>query len=343
MQNSLLRHCPVISRSAAASQPGQLAAYVLAPSVAVPSGTARSVAPGALAICSGLLCLARQLITGQCLIVAIMVGAAEWGCANDPLYVSCGTADMADVCTLDTANATGTGEAASARGSLHVPVMPPDATLTKRKADLQAAVPSDVIVPTYRIDEYDLSVEYIVRNLDDVKGQFKIQLNGANEVAKWDPLLAPPADDEAPATPPLAGNIPTDIAAKGEVIGVFREDQLLEAAIDLDQISRANINPFAATLTINKNDLSMQPLTRALPPPPGTTQAPMQTPTGSPVPRSAFRQLVRVDLVLQTLGPHLTMDYALRIRPHTSGVIHDHGMDAPANEIMIYDPPGYVP
>jgi hypothetical protein len=61
------------------------------------------------------------------------------------------------------------------------------------------------------------------------------------------------------------------------------------------------------------------------------------------VPRAAFRQLVRVDLALKTLGPHLTVSYALRVRPHVDKVIHDMGMDAPAAEIMIYDPAAYKP
>lgn len=265
------------------------------------------------------------------------------GCTNDPSYVSCGTAAMTDVCVLDTANSTGMDETAGARGSLHVPVRPPDDALTEDRADLQATLPSDVVVPVYRLDQYDLSVEYVVTNLDNSPGQFKIQLNGANEESAWDPALIVPADDDDPPTPPLAGGIPIDIAANGQVTGVFREDQLVEAAIDLDQITRGNINPFAATLKINKDDDAIQPLTRVLPPPPGSNEPPMQMPMGSPIPRAAFRQIVRVDLVLQTLGPHLTMEYSLRVRPHVANVIHDHGMNAPTNEVAIFDPAPYMP
>lgn len=275
-------------------------------------------------------------------VVASLVSIASTGCANDPEYVACGTAAMADVCSLDTANSTGMDETAGARGSLHVPVRPLDAALTKQRADLQATMPAGVTVPAYRLDQYDLSVEYVVTNLDNQKGQFKIQLNGANEEAAWDPSLIMPADDEAPPTPPLGGGIPTDIPANGRVTGVFREDQLLEAAIDLDQITRGNINPFAATLTVNKDAISMQPLTAVMPTPPGV-DPPMQMPMGNPIPRSAFRQMVRVDLVLQTLGPHLTMDYSLRIRPHATNVIHDHGMNAPTNELAIFDPAPFMP
>lgn len=294
--------------------------------------------------------LEAEMQTRTSSFVTVLMAISWAGCANDPRYVSCGTAAMTDVCLLDTANSTGMDENAGARGSLHVPVKPPDATLTKQRADLQATMPSDVVVPAYRLDQYDLSVEYVVTNLDDRPGQFKIQLNGANEEAAWDPSLIMPADEEDPPAPPLAGGIPTDIAAKGQVTGVFREDQLIEAAIDLDQITRGNINPFAATLRINKDADSIQPLTPAQPPPPGSNEPPMQMPMGSPVPRAAFRHLVRVDLVLQTLGvpadqpaPHLTMEYSLRIRPHVANVLHDQGMNAPANELAIFDPAPYMP
>jgi hypothetical protein len=273
----------------------------------------------------------------------LLIASVLVACANDPEYVKCGATDTMDVCMIDSANATGSGSAASAKGSLHVPVMPPDMDLMKITTDLQATMPADVMVPIYRLDQYDLSVEWTVKNLDDKDGQFKLALNGANEVFAWDPSLIVPADDEAPPTPSLAGDIPTDIPAMGQVDGVFREDQLVEAAIDLDQISRANINPFAATLIINKNDPSFQPLSVQLPPPAGSNMPPMQTPTGSAVPRAAFRQFVRIDLALKTLGPHLTVEYALRVRPHVAKVIHDMGMDAPAAEIHIYDPPTYMP
>lgn len=277
------------------------------------------------------------------LVSLVIASSGATGCANDPEYVQCGATDTMDVCALDTANATGSGDAAAARGSLHVPVMPPDMNLMKAQMDLQATMPAGVMVPLYRIDQYDLSVEYSIKNLDNKDGQFKVQLNGANEEAAWDPSMIVPADNEAPPTPGLAGDVPTDIPAMGTYDGVFREDQLLEAAIDLDQITRANVNPFAATLIVNKNDPSIQPLSAQQPPPPGSNQAPPQMPTGPAIPRAAFRQFVRVDMVLKTLGPHLTMTYSLRIRPHVDKVIHPMAMDAPAAEITIYDPPPFIP
>jgi len=268
------------------------------------------------------------------------------GCANDPEYVACGTSDMMDTCALDSANAVmmGTGKDAflAVKGSLHVPVRPETADLTKARMALQATMPTGVDVPLYRDDQYDVSVEYTVKNLDNMPGQVKIQLNAANEMFSWDPALIMPAGDESPPAPGLAGDVPIDIQGNGQYDGLFREDQLLEAAIDLDQITRGNINMYAATLTVNKNDQSFQPLSASMPPPVGSDQPPMQTPNGSAVPRAAFRNIVRVDIVMKT-DTHMTIDFALRVRPHVDDVIHAMGMDAPAAELTILDPAPFIP
>jgi hypothetical protein len=67
----------------------------------------------------------------------------------------------------------------------------------------------------------------------------------------------------------------------------------------------------------------------------------MQMPTGPAVPRAAFRQLVRIELVF-TPNRHMVMDYVLRVRPHRD-VINDMGLAAPAGEIMLIDPAPFVP
>ena len=268
------------------------------------------------------------------------------GCANDPQYVQCGASDMMDKCSLDSANAVmmGTGMSAflAVKGSLHVPVRPETPDLMKTRMALQTTMPTGVDVPLYRSDQYDVSVEYTVKNLDSTPGTVKIQLNLANEAFSWDPSMIMPAGEESPPAPALAGDVPIDIQANGELDGLFREDQLLEAAIDLDQITRGNINMYAATLTVNKNDLSFQPLSATMPPPMGSTQAPMQTAMGSAVPRAAFRNVVRVDIVMKT-DSHMTIDFNVRVRPHVNDVIHDMGMDAPVAELTILDPAPFIP
>ncbi|MEO6775328.1 MAG: hypothetical protein ABI467_20360, partial [Kofleriaceae bacterium] len=243
---------------------------------------------------------------------AILLGVLLGACANDPQYIDCGSSDTMDSCHLDTANAVmmGTGDNAfsAVQGSIHVPVRPETADLTKARMTLQATMPAGVDVPLYQLDQYDVSLEYTVKNLDSTPGQIKIGLNAANEVFAWDPSMIMPAGNESPPPPDLAGDVPIDLQANGEYDGLFREDQLLEAAIDLDQISRGNINMYAATLTVNKNDTSFQPLSAEQAPPMGSDQPPMQTAMGSAVPRAAFRNLVRVDIVFKTES-HMTIDF----------------------------------
>ncbi len=274
------------------------------------------------------------------------MGLLAVGCANDPQYIDCGTADTMDTCTLDSANAMVIGTAdmspAIVVGSLHIPVKPETAELTSKREALQATLPMDVEVPLYRVDQYDISVEYTVQNLDDKPGTVKVALNAANEKFAWDPAMIMPGGDESPPPPNLAGNTPIDIQAKGQYDGIFREDQLLEAAIDLDQISRANINMYAATLTINKNDPSFQPLAPVQMPTTTGGDPPPQDKSGSPVPRSAFRNIVRVDISMEA-DTHMTIAFNVRVRPHVDDVIHDMGMNAPAAELTILDPAAFVP
>jgi len=275
-----------------------------------------------------------------------LVGIAAVGCANDPQYIDCGTADTKDTCKLDSANAMKIGGAKDSPsivvGSLHIPVRPETPDLTKKREDLQKTLPADVEVPLYRVDQYDISVEYTVLNLDDIPGTVRVALNAANEKFAWDPAMIMPGGDESPPPPNLAGNTPIDIQAKGQYDGIFREDQLLEATIDLDQISRANINMYAATLTVNKNDASFQPLSAIQKPTTTGGNPPPQDPMGSLVPRSAFRNIVRVDISMQA-DKHMTIAFNVRVRPHVDDVIHNMGMNAAAAELTILDPAAFVP
>jgi hypothetical protein len=225
-------------------------------------------------------------------------------------------------------------------GSLHVPVKPeadwkPDDR--QRRGELQMDVdPSGAVaVPIYRLEHYELSVEWRVTNNADAPGTFRVDLDGANEEFTYDPAAIMVADDEDPPAPPLAGDIPIDIDAGASVEGVFREDQLREAAIDLDQITRGNVNPFAATLTTSKTATSFQPVT---PYDPVTETG--GAPDGPEVPAAAFRQLVRVDLRFRP-DRDMVLEYTLRIREHIE-VIHEEGLNAPAGELDLRDPPVYA-
>jgi len=261
------------------------------------------------------------------------------GCTNDPQYVECAPMGPApnDACRL---NADG-DMIAEAKGSVHIPIKPDSlwkASDAARRDELQMTIDPAIEVPVYRLEHYDISVDWRVENMADAESEFIVDLNGANEVFAYDPslIILDAEDDEAPPAPPLAGNIPINIAAKGVVTGTFREDQLREAAIDLDQISRGNVNPFRATLTTTRHDDSFQPVT-----PYDYVTMTGGEPSGPAVPSVAWRQLVRIDIVFKPQGP-MRIDFSVRVREHVE-VIHEMGLNAPAGEIAVLDPAPYVP
>lgn len=264
------------------------------------------------------------------LLVAVWVA----GCANDPMYLD-------GPVTLEAGVDDGMGGLTQDTAQLVLPIKPETKDDAAARAKLAAKLMVDV--PYVKLDDLDIEVEYTIKNLDPMPGQVKIQLNGANEYFVYDPtkIILNPTDNEAPPTPPLQGDIPIDVPAMGQVDGVFREDQLKEAGIDCDQVTRGHINPFAATLRIDKNDKSFQPLTAYVPPMVAGQDPPAQNPDGPPVPRGAMASLIRIDLVFKP-DHHMTMDYVVRVRDHR-GILHDKGMQAPTSEVVQFMPAVYAP
>jgi hypothetical protein len=153
--------------------------------------------------------------------------------------------------------------------------------------------------------------------------------------------LAPPDAEDPPKTPGLAGDIPIDVPAMASVSGLFTEDDLREASIDLDQVTRGNVNPFRAALTISKNELSFQPLTAPALDAQGEIT---QSATGPAVPREAFAEMVRIDLVFKP-GTHMTLDFNVRVRD-LRGIMHDLLLTAVTqkpNELQKFNPMAYNP
>jgi hypothetical protein len=259
----------------------------------------------------------------------IVVLGALVACANDPVY-------LPQTTTLEGGVPDATGMTMPVKSSLQIPFKPE--TMADMTARMDLTTKLGVDVPYIKVGDVDLEVEWTVQNLDNMPGSFMIGVNGANEVFAYDPTLivVDPNDDEAPPTPDLAGDIPTDIGANQTLSGTIREDQLLEAAIDLDQITRGNMNPFAANLTVSKNIASFQPMTALDPTMPDL----VQMPTGPEIPRAAFRGFIRIDVVF-TPNRHMEMTYTVRARDHR-GIIDDKGVDAPVEELWIVMPPFFT-
>jgi hypothetical protein len=151
-------------------------------------------------------------------------------------------------------------------------------------------------------------------------------------------MLAPPGAEDPPKTPGLAGDIPIDVPAGGSVSGLFTEDDLREASIDIDQVTRGNINPFRAVQTVSKNAMSFQPMTV---PALGADGQLHQDKMGPEVPREAFAQMIRVDLVFKP-DRHMTLDFNVRVRD-LRGIMHDLLLSAKPAELQMFNPMPYAP
>jgi hypothetical protein len=270
----------------------------------------------------------------RALVFMSVVLAGSGGCANDPFYLDSPN-------TLDAGGDDGMGGLTQAKDSLVLPIKPETTKDAQTRNALAAKL--GVMVPYVKVGDLDIEVEYTIQNLDTMPGTVQVELNGANEWFVYDPsvIVLDPGNNEAPPTPGLQGDIPIDVPAGQSVTGVFREDQLLEASVDLDQVTRGNVNPFRATLEINKNDPSFQPLSMYVPPAVPGQDPPAQTPVGPIIPRAAFAEMIRVDMVFKP-DRHMTMTYTVRVRDHR-GIVDNKGMTAPASEVVQFAPVVFMP
>jgi hypothetical protein len=255
----------------------------------------------------------------------LLVAAGAIGCANNPQYVEPGLG-------LDYDPAVAVAPVVV---SLTLP------TALETVADLEdrtrLAEQLQVEVPYVRLDDMTISVEWSIKNLSAEPGEARIFVNGGNEFFYYVPslLLIDPDEDEDP--PPLLGNIPLHLDGSETLSGVFREDQLTEASIDLELITRGNLNPFAAVLQIHEDLEEYQPMTPLDPNDPGAEP----TPVGPVIPRSAFALMVRLDIGL-VATTHMVLEYAVRIRDHR-GILHEDLMAAPPEELTVFSPVEYNP
>jgi hypothetical protein len=231
------------------------------------------------------------------------------GCTDDPVYVQAPAA-------IEVTDTAGTNT-----GSLLLPIRLEKPDEMERRAAL--ATELGVMVPFVTRDDLDLSVEWTVKNLSDMDGVARVQMNGANEWFGYNPAVFVVGEDEN-TPPPLAGDIPLEVAAGDEVSGVFREDELAEAALDVELITRGGYTPFAAVL---ENQEGLDEFDAG----------------GTPVPGKAFASLVRIDMIL-IADQHMVLEYAVRARDHRDPpLLHDDLMAAPPEELQPLAPAEFAP
>lgn len=198
---------------------------------------------------------------------------------------------------------------------------------TEEEATERAALSTElggIPIPFVLLDDIEVSIEWTIRNLEDNPGTARIHINGGNEYFSYVPqnFVIDPEEDEEP--PPLMGDIPIAIPALGTVSGVFREDQVYEAALDMELIARGGTNPFAAVLQQHDDVLDA-----------------VDPATGMTIPRQGFAHLVVYDIGLQA-NRHMIMEFTLRVRD-ARRLLHDMLLNAPAGELTGFMPVEFVP
>lgn len=248
-------------------------------------------------------------------IFIIAIACALPACAEDPQYLQPGQA--LEVGVPDSMVNTATAQ-------ITLPVRVELEEEAAERAELAAELGVDV--PYVRMDDLSISIEWTIKNLEESDGTARIMVNGGNEWFSYVPnvFVVDPEEDEEP--PPLMGDIPLAIPAGTTRTGVFREDQLLEAAIDLELITRGATNPFAAMLQVHED----------------TTEI-VDPAGGAVIPREAFAHLVQYDLAF-TADRHMVLEYTVRVRDHRSpGLLHDELMAADPAELTGFAPAMFTP
>lgn len=247
--------------------------------------------------------------------IGLVLGVAlAAGCAEDPQYVPGPSSIEVGIDGTDVFTGTVT---------IDLPFQLEDMRRLRERTELATAlgIGADQL-SLVRIGDLDVSLEWTIKNLTAGEGMARVSVNGGNQFWYYVPLnfVVDPEEDEEP--PPLMGDIPLTIAAEGTRSGVFREDQIREASVDLEQITRAMVNPFAAMLTVNEEEAGVM-----IPP--------------ALVPHDALSQLVRFDITFEA-DRHMVLEYGLRVRDHAD-ILHPMGLAAPAGELITFAPAEFVP
>jgi hypothetical protein len=274
----------------------------------------------------------------------LLAGTLAAGCAEDPQYITPGPG------TSFSMEFNSDDEEPPAPVAVVLPFRLETEQEAMERAELGAELMFDPEqIPLVTLDAVDLSIEWSIKNLSECDAQATFSINGGNQYFAYDPtvFVVDPEEDEPP--PPLLGNMaPINVPASAVVTGVFREDQIREAAIDLDLITRAFYNPFRALLMVHKNIEEMEILTEV---DISDEEAPPQTGTGMFIPPEAWAQLVQFSIAFAGEdndpdegcgGAHLVLEWTFRARDHR-GLVHDEGMDADPAELTAFAPVPYAP
>jgi hypothetical protein len=156
-------------------------------------------------------------------------------------------------------------------------------------------------VPWAATRDLAVQIEYSLKNLDDGRTTVYFSVNGGNEFGDYVPDLyidpTADADDQTPP-PPLLGGTPIELTGRETRVGVIREDQINEASLDLEAITRypANGDVLATPFMVIAHDSTASRI--GLDAIPANDVVPL---------------MVRFQLNLSATG-HVVCDYNVRVR-----------------------------
>jgi hypothetical protein len=228
------------------------------------------------------------------MIIGLCVMALGAGGCNNPIY-------LPETAPIETA--------AGAMGfmpgtALYVlPVRQPTQAERQALGKLQQQLMLPNAVPWAQARDFDIEIEWSVRNLDTMKQTVIVTVDGGNEFGDYVPsaYIDPRANPEDQAPPPhLLTSEPLVLDPGATVNGVFREDDLQESAIDLEAITRypsgGDVLATPFMVIEHRSDISRV----------GLESVPANDVTPAHV---------RYQLTVSADG-HVVMDYDVRVRDH---------------------------
>jgi hypothetical protein len=183
-----------------------------------------------------------------------------------------------------------------------LPVRKPRADERKALSDDQKKRMLTMAEPWVAKRDFDIEIEYTIKNLDAMPTQATVTLLGGNEFGDYQPMLYidPTANvEDQIVPPPLGGGTPVNLEANQSVDGVFREDQIGEDSIDLEAITRyPDTNVRATPFEVLEHLSTTSPI--------GLTNVPADDVTP---------MMCRFLLSLSSMG-HVALDYSVRVRDY---------------------------
>ncbi len=160
-------------------------------------------------------------------------------------------------------------------------------------------------VPWAALRDFDIQIEWSIKNLDTTPTKAFLTVNGGSEFGDYIPELYidPTANQGDQTIPPsLLGGSPIDLAAGETRTGIFREDEVAEAALDLEAIIRYPdlTNVIAAPFKVITRRSTASKV--------GYENVP---------PNDVIPAMVRFAFTLTSDG-HVAADYSVRVRDHNA-------------------------